>query len=225
MVDVGLGEHAVERLFGIRVLVPASSFPIHPGFRPILAAIFFPLTGQVASAPLFRILLSVCESGSRGCARPLCGPGPGRRMYGGTDEPSWASTRPPTPPMEDGIQPYGYAQQAPSAITLPNLSPQHHQHSPNSMPSVSPQSPHHRTAGALPHVTVGSPRSLGTDSYSMGGMNMWASPPSQNPDLPGSVGPCTPVCPSMTSTACALRCNNNPVVPQDGPVNNVPDRA
>ena len=180
MVDVGLGEHAVERLFGIRVLVPASSFPIHPGFRPILAPFIrvFPLTGQCA--PSSRSCCQFASPGVAGALDPpsfLWAPGPGRRMYGGTEEPSWASTRPPTPPMEDGIQPYGYAQQAPSAITLPNLSPQH-QHSPNSMSSVSPQSPHHRTAGALPHVTVGSPRSLGTDSYSMGGMNMWASPPS-----------------------------------------------
>lgn len=93
-------------------------------------------------------------------------------MYGGTDEPSWGSTRPPTPPMEDGIPPYGYAKHAPSAITLPNLSPQHH-HSPNSLSSASPQSPQYRTAGSLPHVhTIGSPRSLGTDDYTMGAMNM-----------------------------------------------------
>lgn len=78
-------------------------------------------------------------------------------MNRGTEEPSWASTRPGTPPMDetDAIYPYGYGKYAPSAITLPNLGHQHA--SPNSF-NVSPRSPQFRTAGALPHMT-GSPRS------------------------------------------------------------------
>jgi hypothetical protein len=64
MVDVGLGEHAVECLFGIRVLVPASSFPIHSGCCrcPILAPI---LPQPVPPSLVVSLRMAEVERGTR----------------------------------------------------------------------------------------------------------------------------------------------------------------